>query len=703
MSSKSKLIIGIVMLALGAGLIPTGFLTNDYLRDEVYDGVPRALRTIRDDGVEGLLPQIPVLSTPDVLKGIYDNAIEELENFVVLRSTTGVLRSIWQAMFGYWLLPYDWAYVIDAAASARVFNQTIAAAPDEGTFFNSSAFWANIGGSWFPGIAAYTGYDLNFTFHPRERLLRVGSDDVYLPGIPAFLPTVDMGSGFGKYQTVTYGLNFSANPGDDYVLDYIMGEYYIDGLHAEAIANYTQALVYYYVPFAGGWDAAYPGLSYTEAKDPSIGFYQQWANATYIQEGIDLHEFFGYNWWGESSVGPDFGEHGQKGLEAGVTFSSESPETVRVPTNIPLATASWLWWSGDSNSFTNDAGFLKWMNASEATNLKTYFSLDDTQYNQVLNWLNFFMTNVTPVALEWQGADVRDIAQGFFEQQWANGTIQGNVELSDGFLNELSPTLAGAPYFEIGLPVESNLTLAQTMALWNLGSDKTFFFSDSFNSIWYPALNNDNASQAFIMSEFGLDPGELAAVLGWLGALIGLDPTTGRITQIIEIEKGAPLATIVLLAVYEQWANGTINGEVAIPDGLLSRRSPPIYGPPYFELGLMYPIGITVAQTMALWNEASEYSLVTGSGINKWYSAKAGNTIYDDLKTQNGLGDIQMGAILEWLPVFRDVIANKLGEDDKNLPMTPYALGETLVLSLGIGGGALAALGVVLLILSRRS
>jgi len=35
--------------------------------------------------------------------------------------------------------------------------------------------------------------------------------------------------------------------------------------------------------------------------------------------------------------------------------------------------------------------------------------------------------------------------------------------------------------------------------------------------------------------------------------------------------------------------------------------------------------------------------------------------------------------------------------------MTPYALGETLVLSLGIGGGALAALGVVMLILSRRT
>jgi len=207
-----------------------------------------------------------------------------------------------------------------------------------------------------------------------------------------------------------------------------------------------------------------------------------------------------------------------------------------------------------------------------------------------------------------------------------------------------------------------------------------------------------------IISEFGLDTGELTAVLAWLGGLIGTDPTTGRIAQIIEVTEGATLAEIVLLAVYDQWANGTINGESVIPDGLLSRRDPPIYGPPYFELGLMYPAILTVAQTLALWDEASEYSLVTGSGINKWYGAAPGKTIYDDLKTQNGgLTDLQMNGILAWLPVFRDVIANKLGEDDKNLPMTPYALGETLVLSLGIGGGVLAGLGVVLLILSRRT
>jgi len=51
MSSKSKLIIGIVLLAVGGGLIPTGILTNNYLHDAVYDGVPDALLQIKDEAV----------------------------------------------------------------------------------------------------------------------------------------------------------------------------------------------------------------------------------------------------------------------------------------------------------------------------------------------------------------------------------------------------------------------------------------------------------------------------------------------------------------------------------------------------------------------------------------------------------------------------------------------------------------------------
>ncbi|MFX0030404.1 MAG: hypothetical protein ACFE8B_14425, partial [Candidatus Hermodarchaeota archaeon] len=156
-------------------------------------------------------------------------------------------------------------------------------------------------------------------------------------------------------------------------------------------------------------------------------------------------------------------------------------------------------------------------------------------------------------------------------------------------------------------------------------------------------------------------------------------------------------------AFYEQWAHGTINGDVILPDGFLSRRTPPIYGPPYFEIGLMYSTALLDVQVLALWDETSDASLVTVTGINNWYKAEKGNTVYTWLQVQNhGLTSAQMDLILQWLPQFRDVTVNKLAKDDKNLPMEPYDLGQTLALSLGAGGGALAALGVIFLILSRR-
>ncbi|MBA7708769.1 hypothetical protein ES703_117673 [subsurface metagenome] len=113
--------------------------------------------------------------------------------------------------------------------------------------------------------------------------------------------------------------------------------------------------------------------------------------------------------------------------------------------------------------------------------------------------------------------------------------------------------------------------------------------------------------------------------------------------------------------------------------------------------------GITASQCDALWDETSEYSLVSASGIIKWYNAESSSTTYDDLRTHNdGLSAAQMTKILDWLPKFRDEIVNALAKEELGLPMEPYALGNTLLIALGAGGGTLAVIGIVLLILSKR-
>ena len=82
MLSKSKLITAIVLLAVGAGLVPSGLVINDYFRDEVYNGVPEALLGIKDQAIPELMDQIPPLATPDVLSGAKDQAISELEDLI---------------------------------------------------------------------------------------------------------------------------------------------------------------------------------------------------------------------------------------------------------------------------------------------------------------------------------------------------------------------------------------------------------------------------------------------------------------------------------------------------------------------------------------------------------------------------------------------------------------------------------------------
>ena len=236
------------------------------------------------------------------------------------------------------------------------------------------------------------------------------------------------------------------------------------------------------------------------------------------------------------------------------------------------------------------------------------------------------------------------------------------------------------------------------MNLWDETNAYTFVNMNGI-LVWVGAMQGNVTLQGALMTTFGISPGELTALLTWLGGFL-----TVRVPQLIEYETGYTIPELAQLSFYEQWANGTIQGMSVLPDGFLSELDPPLLGPPYFEVGLTEgSTGLTASQCAALWDETSEYSLVSASGIIKWYNAVSSTTTYEDLRTHNdGLSPTQMTKILIWLPQFRDEIVNALAKEDLSLPMEPYALGNALLIGLGAGGGTLAALGIVLLILSRR-
>jgi len=428
---------------------------------------------------------------------------------------------------------------------------------------------------------------------------------------------------------------------------------------------------------------------YTIPELAQLGFYEQWASGT-IQ--------------GQSILPDGFLNEVSAAFAGAPYFEVGLPS----PSGLSPTETENLWNEASAYAFVNTTGILVWVGAMQGDlilqgNLSVAFGISAGELAVLLTWLGNFLTVRVPQLIEYEtGYTIPELAQLGFYEQWANGTIQGQSILPDGFLSEISAAFAGKPYFEVGLPSPSNLSLADTMSLWNETNAYAFVNMDGI-LVWLEAITNTSL-QSTLITTFGISAGELTVLLTWLGNFF-----TTRVPQLIEYETGHTVPELAQLAFYEQWANGTIQGLSILPDGFLSELDPPILGPPYFEVGLTEgKTRLKASQCAALWNETSEYSLVNASGINKWYSVKKWyeeptSTTYEDLKTYNGgLSNAQMTQILDWLPQFRDEIVNTLAKEELGLPMEPYDLGNTLLISLGAGGGALAAVGVVLLILSKR-
>lgn len=672
--AKSKLIIGIILLVVGGGLVPTGFVLNQMFVNQIAEGVPDALLAIEEEALPSLEEQLPPLGTPDVLLGIEAEALVTLQTQLPVLTTPAILDGLKDEAVDQ--LPA----IINGSGAALAINQTIDGVaffitypPAIAQFFNSPTFQADYGYTTPQGISDY--YDtlmgdfdvvnLGYTVTAQNNLLYgVGP-------LPGLITDLELGMGLLGYMQLYVDVLL----GDQTLNATMQSLYSATWSQLEALAGYISNYL---------WDVVVKSAyspPYTIEQYAELVFYSQWANGTIVDDGIDLSLF-------KDTLPAD-----TKGLEAGVPN----------PTNITVPTCMDLWDDSNSDSFVNDNGILVWVGAMQGNvTLQGYlsgvFSLSGAQLPILLGWLGNFLTNLVPLLLlDETGYTVPELAQLAFYEQWANGTIQGAAVLPNGFLSELSALFAGAPYFEVGLPSPSGLSLIETMNLWDEANAYTFVNMNGI-LVWLGAITNATLQSA-LMSTFGISPGELVALLAWLGAFL-----TVRVPQLIEYETGYTVPELAQLAFYEQWADGTIQGLSILPDGFLSELDPPLLGPPYFEVGLTEgATGLTAPQCDALWDETSDYSLVSVTGIKKWYTALLFNTTHDELRTNNGgLSTAQMTQILDWLVQFRNEIVNALAKEEMGLPMEPYALGNALLIGLGAGGGVLAVLGIVLIVLSKR-
>jgi len=506
--SKSKLIIGIILVVVGGSLIPTGFFLNQMFIDQIAEGVPDALLAVEEEALPSLEEQLPPLGTPDVLLGVEDGALTSLEAQLPVLTTPAVLSALKDEFLDQ--LPF----IINGSGAALAINQTITgiagvigypAAKDQ--FFNSPTFQADYGYITPQGVSDY--YDtlmgdpdlvnLGYTVTAQNNLLYgVGP----LPGL-----ITDLELGMGTLGYMELCLNVSLG---DQTLNQTMQLYYnATWSQLEALAGYISNYL---------WEVIVKGQyspPYTIEQYAEIVFYAQWANASVVEDGIDLSLFM--------DTLPD----DTKGFEAGIPN----------PTNLTVLTCMALWDGSNSFSFVNDSGILVWVGAMLGDlTLQGYligaFSLNVPQLTILLGWLGAFMTNLVPLLLfDETGYTIPELAQLAFYEQWANGTIQGAAVLPGGFLNELSAAFAGPPYFEVGLPSPSGLSLTETMNLWDEANAFTFVNMIGI-LVWLEAITNATLQTALITT-FGISTGELTALLVWLGAFF-----TVRVPQLIKYKTG---------------------------------------------------------------------------------------------------------------------------------------------------------------------
>jgi len=80
---KSKLNLSVILLVLGLGFIPTGFLINGYLEDQVSSEVSIVLSAIKESSVDDIEADYLGLGISYLLPAIYNEKITEIEEVFV--------------------------------------------------------------------------------------------------------------------------------------------------------------------------------------------------------------------------------------------------------------------------------------------------------------------------------------------------------------------------------------------------------------------------------------------------------------------------------------------------------------------------------------------------------------------------------------------------------------------------------------------
>ncbi|MFO8020179.1 MAG: hypothetical protein R6U96_16260 [Promethearchaeia archaeon] len=423
-------------------------------------------------------------------------------------------------------------------------------------------------------------------------------------------------------------------------------------------------------------------------------FMEQWANGTIL--GKVLYK-----------GGLDFGEMVEEIPEGSVGFEVGIPN----PTNMTGEVVAQLWNGSNPFSLFNMDGMQYWVDAQTDDNVKIMlideFGLTETQMDMILDWLwegdNCFSQKLVPILAESEqgyGVPISELAEQLLLEQWANGTILGEKMYEGGldFHDFIASLPEGTTGFEVGIPDATGISMDSALALWNETNPKSLLSMDGMEK-WL-AANEDDRVKENLQEEFSLTSQEMDMILEWLWE--GENCFSKKLLPLLiesDYGYGIPISEFSFQLLLEQWANGTIMGNKMYPEGLdfgdfIDAIPKGTIG---FEVGIPEPTGMSQKSALALWDQDSDYALVSSEGLEKWWNVveSKDSEHYTELKEANFLTDKQMDMIIEWLPEFKDDVMPQLAKYEMDLPTDTTTLGNYVQFGGMVIGGACIGLASV--------
>ncbi|MHA2038668.1 MAG: hypothetical protein ACW98X_19730 [Promethearchaeota archaeon] len=206
MFNKSKINISVILIAIGIGLIPTGFITNGFIRDQVRETTPGTLLHIQDEAISEIEAQYLGLGVTELLPVIMNqetgNIKDEIVEVLFTPSTLLYLKNLTMPLFvdrrlgsmtstiirdNLLVVTNDILNNINGPLSALIINETLeqvitlnltTSAVARDVFFNNYTFQVSYNtsnnGTSIKGVSEYvtsSSNSLNYTAAAQQSLL----------------------------------------------------------------------------------------------------------------------------------------------------------------------------------------------------------------------------------------------------------------------------------------------------------------------------------------------------------------------------------------------------------------------------------------------------------------------------------------------------------------------------------------------------